>query len=152
MGVSVGRHLVTSRIISAGVAAFELIDNSEWGFYYCFILPPTLSKLSPTVRFILLVLGNVQILKLFTIYTFICYSLLYIQMMQKLIILNSIWEPLHYLYFNKWKRMDYLAPPPLKIANWQKYISKSTYYTNFNSVQYLENTCTHRKLNFNKYF
>lgn len=112
MGVSVGRHLVTSRIISARVAAFELIDNSEWGFYYCFILPPTLSKLSPTVRFILLVLGNVQILKLFTIYTFICYSLLYIQMMQKLIILNSIWEPLHYLYFNKWKRMDYLAPPP----------------------------------------
>lgn len=116
MGVSVGRHLVTSRIISAGVAAFELIDNSEWGFYYCFILPPTLSKLSPTVRFILLVLGNVQILKLFTIYTFICYSLLYIQMMQKLIILNSIWEPLHCLYFNKWKRMDYLASP-LKIAN-----------------------------------
>lgn len=76
------------------------MDNSEGRFYYCLILLPTLNKLSPIVRFILLVSGNVQILILFTIYTFM-FVRVHIEMLQKLIILNSIWEPLNSYYFNK---------------------------------------------------
>lgn len=62
-----GKCWKTSRIISNYLCWSSCnLANS------CLILLPTLNKLSPTVRFILLVSGNVQILILFTINTFIC--------------------------------------------------------------------------------
>lgn len=64
-----GKCWKTSRIISNYLCWSSCnLANS------CLILLPTLNRLSPTVRFILLVSGNVQILILFTICTFICQS------------------------------------------------------------------------------
>lgn len=98
-----GKCWKTSRIISNYLCWSSCnLANS------CLILLPTLNKLSPTVRFILLVSGNVQILILYL------YVRVHIQMLQKLIILNSIWEPLNSYYFNKWRRVVYLVPAKLQ--------------------------------------
>lgn len=114
-----GKCWKTSRIISNYLCWSSCnLANS------CLILLPTLNKLSPTVRFILLVSGNVQILILFTIYTFM-FVRVHIEMLQKLIILNSIWEPLNSYYFNKWRRVVYLVPAKLQT---DKNVLKPTLY------------------------
>lgn len=49
----------------------------------------------------------------------------HIQMLQKLIILNSIWEPLNSYHFNKWRRVVYLVPAKLQT---DKNVLKPTLY------------------------
>lgn len=109
-----GKCWKTSRIISNYLCWSSCnLANS------CFILLPTLNKLSPTVRFILLVSGNVQMPH---IHLFVR---VHIQNLEKIIILNSIWEPLNSYYFNKWRRVVYLVPAKLQT---DKNVLKPTLY------------------------
>lgn len=109
-----GKCWKTSRIISNYLcwSSCNLANSSyiEYIVSNCTIYPSCIRK-CPNASYFL------QFIHLFV--------RVHIQNLEKIIILNSIWEPLNSYYFNKWRRVVYLVPAKLQT---DKNVLKPTLY------------------------